>query len=237
MIKIIQSEFLKYRRTIVPPAILGSALLTAVLGIFMADGGNWYASMANGLGWLNLLSLILISILVGIVFAGEYSYGTAKILFTYPIVRWKFYVAKLVVLFFWVISLYATFFLFSIFSGMVLGFPFPTLEVFFQALRLLAVLSVCNLVLAPLTALISILFREYIAFILAGILYVAIYFSFIRTNARYFLPMTIPNVIKDSYLASVILTPLDWIHIVVTLLIVFIVTVTFGLIYYVKRDA
>lgn len=240
MIEIICTEFSKYKRTFISWAILGSAFLTALLGVFMAsDSGNtgWNASMAYGIGWLNMLSLMLIAVLTGMVFAGEYMQSTARILFTYPIARWKFYAAKLAVLFCWTILLYAAYFFFAIAAGMAFGAPAPDAQVLSKALILIFTMTLCNFTLVPITALVSILVRGFGSFILAGAAYVAIYFSFIRSGIKILLPMTIPNVIKDSFLASVTLTTADWTTMMIALCIIFALTTAAGVACYAKRDA
>ena len=239
MVKMIGVEFLKYKRTIIPWAILCSALATSLLGIFMASGGGRVGltgSMIYGLGWLNMLSIFLLSLLTGMVFSGEYSQGTARVMFTYPIARWKLFITKFVVLFCWTLILYVLYLVFSIVAGLALGAPAPTSTEIVQAVRLVLVMPFLNYTLVTITALISIRTRWYGSFTLAAAAYIILYTSLIRSNLRFFLPMTIPNVIKDYFLGSVTIATADWVCMIVSLCVIFAITTYAGLVNYQKRD-
>ena len=239
MAKIIRVEFSKYRRTIISWAIALSVFMTALLGVLMAmDSGNVSLrnSMVYGLGWLNLLSLLLLALLTGMVFSGEYSQGTARVMFTYPIARWKLFLAKLIVLFCWTIFLFVLYLLISLVVGLVFGASLPDVSATAKAMQLILSMPILNFAMVPITALISIRTCWYGSFTLSGAAYVVIYITLIRSNARFFLPMTIPNVIKDYFLGSESLTSTNWICMIVSLCIIIAATTIAGLFNYRNRD-
>jgi ABC-type transport system involved in multi-copper enzyme maturation permease subunit len=197
---------MKYKRTFLPWMIVAGALSTSLLGLFMGLGSgdaSWKAVMADGFGWLNLLSLMIIPVLTGHIFAGEYMEGTARVLFTYPIPRWKFYVAKFIVISFGTVCLYIIHLLFTLLIGSVITDFVLTSEVIWLSLYLIMIFSLTQLVTAPITALICVFAKWSGASILAGAGFLSLYMTFGRSGLKYFFSMIVSNAIKDSYLIGI----------------------------------
>jgi ABC-type transport system involved in multi-copper enzyme maturation permease subunit len=234
------TEVMKYKRTFLPWMILAGAFSTSLLGMFMGLGSgdaSWKAVMADGFGWLNILSLMIIPILTGHIFGGEYMEGTARVLFTYPIPRWKFYVAKFIVISFGTLCLYISHVLFTFLVGSVLTDFVLTSEVIWLSLYLTMIFSLTQLVTAPITALICVFAKWSGAAIFAGAGFLALYMAFGRSGLKYFFSMIVSNTVKDSYLIGIdVLTRQELTTIYIALAIALLVFIPIGMISYVKRD-
>jgi ABC-type transport system involved in multi-copper enzyme maturation permease subunit len=237
---VIITEYMKYKRTFLPWMILSGALSTSILGIFMGLGSgdtSWNSLMADGFGWLNVLNLMIIPVLTGYIFAGEYMEGTARVLFTYPIARWKFYVAKCIVISFGILCLYIIHLLFTFLAGSILTDFLLTSEVFWLSLYLIMIFALTHLVTVPITALICVFAKWSGASILAGAGYLALYVAFGRSGLKYFFSMIVSNTIKDSYLIGIdVLTRQELTTIFMTLVITLLVFFPIGMICYIKTD-
>jgi ABC-type transport system involved in multi-copper enzyme maturation permease subunit len=233
-------ECMKYKRTFLPWMILAGALSTSILGIFMGLGSgdtSWNSLLADCFGWLNVLSLTIIPVLTGYIFAGEYMEGTARVLFTYPIARWKFYVAKYVVIAFGTVCLYMIHLLFTFLMGSLLTDFVLTVEVFWLPLYLIMIFTLTHFATIPITALICVFAKWSGASILAGVGYGALYVAFGRSELKYFLSMIVSNTIKDSYLIGIdVLTRQELTTIFMVMVITFLVFFPIGMISYIRSD-
>jgi ABC-type transport system involved in multi-copper enzyme maturation permease subunit len=237
---VVITECMKYKRTFLPWMILAGALSTSVLGIFMGLGSgdtSWNSLLADGFGGLNILSLMIVPVLTGYIFAGEYMEGTARVLFTYPIARWKFYVAKCIVISFGTLCLYIIHLLFTFLIGSILTNFLLTPEVFWLSLYLIMIFAITHLVTVPITALICVFAKWSGASILAGAGYLVLYVAFGRSELKYFFSMIVSNTIKDSYLIGIdALTRQELTTIFMTLVITLLVFFPIGMICYINRD-
>ena len=234
------TECMKYRRTFLPWMILTGALSTSILGIFMGLGSgdtSWNSLLADCFGWLNVLSLTIVPVLTGYIFAGEYMEGTARVLFTYPLARWKFYVAKYIVIAFGTVCLYLIHLLFTFLVGSLLTDFVFTADVLWLPLYLIMIFALAHFVTIPITALICVFAKWSGASILAGVGYGALYVAFGRSELKYFFSMIVSNTIKDSYLIGIdVLTRQELTTIFMTMAITLLVFLPVGMICYVKRD-
>jgi ABC-type transport system involved in multi-copper enzyme maturation permease subunit len=231
---------MKYKRTFLPWMILAGALSTSILGIFMGLGSrdtSWNSLLADSFGWLNVLSLTIVPVLTGYIFAGEYMEGTARVLFTYPIVRWKFYVAKYIVISLGTVCLYLIQLLFTFLVGSLLTDFVFTWEDLWLPLYLIMIFTLAHFVTIPITALICVFAKWSGASILAGVGYGALYMAFGRSELKYFFSMIVSNTIKDSYLIGIdVLTRQELTTIFMSMVITFLIFLPIGMIYYIKTD-
>lgn len=237
---LINTELIKYKRTIIPWMILIGGLLTSGTAMLLVSTENpqvdWDTFAVRGLNCMNLLALLLVAVFTGFVFVGEYHENIDKILFTYPVSRLKFFISKFFVVFLLDISLYLVFFIFTMLFGLTYIGYFPALKFCLKLIEITLILAVIHFVLVPVTVLVSILIKGVGTYLFMGMGYFMLYISFINSDYSSFIPVCIPDKLVANYFISEIISRSDIIGIVAVCTITFLSTFILGAVYYSRQD-
>lgn len=239
-LSLIPLELKKYKRTILPWLIAGGGLLSSGTAAIMAmtenKAVNWEAYAVSGLNFTNLLALLLLAVFTGFVFAGENSNHLDNILFTYPISRIRFFLSKFFVLLFFSVLLYLVFFFFTILFGLLMIDGKLEIKFCVKLLEISLILSAVNLILVPVTTLVTILFKGTGTYLFAGMAYFMLYISFINTDIGRYIPTCQPDKLSYGFFSPGGMNHSDIITILLVCLVTFLSSFIISAFIYLRQD-
>ncbi|MBD3922316.1 ABC transporter permease [Paenibacillus sp. PR3] len=180
MLSILRCEIIKLRRLHLEWIIAGSALFTGFLELsaILYQKRNhgtlfsWDWLMFTNFRYVSYLIIpIVVSLLVGFLIAREYQDNTANVIFTYRYPRNWFLIGKYLVIIPLLFILILLEFAATIGAGLLLpGHPSLTLAMIEHYMRIYGLLFLMVLCFVPAAALISIIFKSYIASTIYGLI-------------------------------------------------------------------
>lgn len=197
LLDLVCSELIKYKRSIVPWMMLGGGIVPPIVAILMLlgdkDRGKWSTIALYSFNNMNLLALLLLPVLTGLIFAGEYQENTISVMFTYPIRRLYFYVEKLITVMLSALSVYTIFFVSTVICGAIYTTNLPKPEFLVEFIKLGFIDSCINFALVPLTAMICLMAKSVLASVITGMSYIVIYTVFMASKLAHNIPVCIPE--------------------------------------------
>jgi len=240
MAGIIYTELLKLRKSIIPWMILLGGTLPAVIALLTVSSESGAPNrdmlFINSLNYMNLISLLLVAVLTGYIFAGEYYGKTINILFSYPIPRLAFFINKTIVTLCSVVFIYITLNVSTIVVGYIYMESIPTADFLYKLLGFSILAVLINFSLVPLTILVSIVAKGAAASTAAGLAYVLTYFCFSNSGYAVYIPVCAPNAILVEYFISGQIDINDLRNMLVTALITFTLALISSMGYYSRSD-
>ncbi len=226
-------ELKKYKRTVLPWMIAAGGLLTSGTAIMIASTGNrrvsWETYTVQGFSFMNLLALLLVAVFTGFVFTGESSHNIDNIIFTYPVSRIRFFLAKLIVILLYTILLYLAVLFFEILLGFLVIGSFPGWKIFLKMFEISLILSAANYILVPVTTFITILVKGSGTYLFTGMAYFILYISFTNTDINRYVPVCQPDKLLYGFFSPEIISGSEIFAIItvcsVTFLSAFIISV------------
>ena len=197
-----------------------------------SDAVTWERVTLIGMNFLNMLSLLLVSVIAGYPFVFEYHSGKTNISHTYPVPRQAQYFVKLFVIMLMVLALHIVFYIFITALGFIFAEDVFSAPYVIKTLKLTLLISATGYMLVPFTAILSIIFKNAGSFILAGVFYFILYMSFANTSySKYVLPCAADNILK-GYISTGELVSADATGTLVVSAVVFAVLVLAGAVCY-----
>lgn len=234
--ELVVTEIIKYRRTIIPWLVGAGGILASGIAFLQkitnASQVHWEPLAQTGLNMINLMALLLAAVFSGHVFTAEYHENMASIVFTYPVSRFKIYLAKHLVILLLVVSLYLAFFLSIVVFGFTSVGELPSASFLLKLLKVVLLLSGANYVLVPVTALISLAVKGVGTYILAGMGYFMVYVGFINSDYSLWIPPCIPDRLAANYFMVEVMTKPDFTTILSVSAAVFFSAFFIGAVYY-----
>jgi bacitracin transport system permease protein len=204
---VMATEVLKYRRTLVPwLAAAGGFFPLLVALLYLLTGSapiTWESLALTGLGFMNMLALLLVAVCAGHAFVSEYRDSRVPMLFAYPVPRIMLYTVKLIVILLPVLGMYAVFGAFTVVSGAIFAGGRPLAPGFATDMLGLLLFSVAaNYALVPMTVVVSVAVKNAGGYILAGICYFIVFMSFAGSELGRYAPPCVPDRLVKDYLAT-----------------------------------
>lgn len=238
LLQLVYTEIIKYKRTMIPWIIsLGGGFAAFIALMLVMTGGlqkSWEVLIIRGLNLVNMLALLLVAVISGYVFINEYHESTIGTIFTLPVSRLKIYFTKFFIILFMVFALYLSFFLLTMLFGMIFIGGLPPTDFMLKFFKIIFILSAVSFVLAPVTVMISIIFRSIGTYLLVGLSYFLVYMGFINSDYSMKIPPCIPERLVADCMVSEFITGGELTGIIVVSSVTFIVTFIAGAFYYLR---
>ena len=240
LLSLIYTELIKYKRTAVIWMILIGGFLTAGTAYLMVSSNNseanWQIYSAAAFNCVNTLALLLSAVFTGYVVMGEYHGSTISTIFSYPVSKLKLLLIKFFIILLMVIALYMVFLISTLLFGILNIGEIPSTEFLIKLIKLSLLMAVVNYVLAPVTAIISLLIKGTATYLFVGMGYFITYVSFINSEYSYLIPTNIPNKLIEHYFVSNFLSKTDFAYLSAVSAVFFFLAVISASVYYLKSD-
>jgi hypothetical protein len=207
LVHVMAAELLKYRRSLAPWLMAAGGVFPAFVALlFLLTGGGGVSGERlafQGLGFLDMLALLLAAVIAGQAFVSEYRGGGVNGLRSYPVPRLLLYGAKLVVLALPVLGMHLVFLAAT--AAAVLAFaggasPAPGFGA--DMLRIGLLSAACCFSLVPLTGIVSMMVKNAGASVLAGVAYFVVYMSAAGSRWARCLPPCAADVALKAYAST-----------------------------------
>jgi bacitracin transport system permease protein len=204
---VMATEVMKYRRTIVPwLAVVGGFFPALVALLFLLTGSSpvtWEALAGTGLGFMNMLALLMVAVFAGHAFVSEYRDSRVSMLFAYPVPRIMLYTVKIVAVIFPVLGMFLVFYASTAVAGLVFAGGQPNAPGFAaDMLGLLLLAAAASFSLVPMTVVVSVAVKNAGGYILAGVVYFIAYMSLADSEYGTYAPPCVPDRLLKDYLAA-----------------------------------
>jgi ABC-type transport system involved in multi-copper enzyme maturation permease subunit len=239
-INMINIEFLKYKRSIVPWLVVFGAFLPSLTTVLYFSSEKkqvtWDMLFLTAYSSMNQLALLLFAVITGFVFAGEYHDKTCNILFTSAVSRFSFFISKLFVVLIIISTVYVLLDFFTIALGYTYIKSFPAIGLLYKCLKTnMAVISL-NFAIIPITIFICTLFKEIISAVVAGMCLVISYIIFVNSKFVNFILSCFLQVFVNKYFSSFQILSGEYFKLVLITLITFVIGFAGSAYYYCKAN-